>query len=204
MGSFPVSDLGRLVIFVNKRRLLTEGIDSCILTAHNGLPKYRHIHLMSLLHLLQLAHGQRDFTSSLHSAMVTSRKPMVHWDCYIAPTASRPAACWTSNLDLASPARFHAPFASPPVTGLHPVSCTEKIQAMAQKRRRSLHQTTPRSRVRTMSGLLTRNHVAAKLSCRNMYRSLRANYCVVLNHSVHPRSLVLYADACVPATPAYV
>jgi hypothetical protein len=91
MGSFPVSDLGRLVIFVNKRRLLTEGIGSCILTAHNGLPKYRHIHLMSLLHLLQLAHGQRDFTSSLHSAMVTSRKPMVHWDCYIAPTASRPS-----------------------------------------------------------------------------------------------------------------
>jgi hypothetical protein len=91
MGSFPVSDLGRLVIFVNKRRLLTEEIGSCMLTAHNGLPKYRHIQLVSLLQLLQLAHGQRDFTSSLHSAMVTSRKPMVHWDCYIAPTASRPS-----------------------------------------------------------------------------------------------------------------
>jgi hypothetical protein len=74
MGFLSVSDLGRLVIFVNKRRLSTGEIGSCILTAHDGLPKYvyRHIHLLSLLHLLQLAHGQRDFNSSLHSAMVTS------------------------------------------------------------------------------------------------------------------------------------
>ena len=83
-------------------------------------------------------------TSSLHSAMVTFPKPMVHRDCHIANgiPASR-------VLDLDNQSRFGVTSAflraNSPAGGLHPSSAAQKESRntghTAQKRRRSLHQT---------------------------------------------------------------
>jgi hypothetical protein len=80
-------------------------------TTHTDLPRCRYAYL---IHLLQLAHGPGDFDLSLHSAMVTSPKPMVHRDWHIANgiPASRELQ-WTINLDLASQARSYAPIRQP-------------------------------------------------------------------------------------------
>jgi len=75
MGFLSVSDLGRLAICINQRSLFIKEIGYCISTIFEGVLRCRNTYLT---HLLQLANGQRDLDSLLHSAMVTSWKPMVH------------------------------------------------------------------------------------------------------------------------------
>ena len=158
--------------------------------------------------------------SSLHSAMVTFPKPMVHRDCHIANgiPASR-------VLDLDNQSRFGVTSAflraNSPAVGLHPSSAAQKESRntghTAQKRRRSLHQTNlhaakPSLYLVTLAYTKSRL-TAAKCSCRNtMCRmSPASNYCAVLTLRIILRmfppfacltSFISAPTLAFPATPA--
>jgi hypothetical protein len=209
MGFLPVPDLGRLVIFVNKRGLSTKEIVSNFLHigSSQGLAQVQtHTPDVSATHVATSPWPTRlHLVATLRNGDVLKANGPLGLPYRANGTPASRVLDFQSRFGVASAfsraiRQRGQPLDSTPSAALRNTGHGAEVTAQSPSKQHYLL----RSRVRTLSRLLTRNHVVAKLSRRNMYRSLRANYCVALNHFVHPRSLVIYADACVPATPAYV
>lgn len=185
MGFPPVSDLGRLVIFVNKRWLLTEEIGSCMLTAHTtGLPKHAHIRLV---HTLQLAHGQRDFhlVATLRRGDVSKANGPLRLPYHANGIPPSRVLDFQSRFGVTSAFLRAIRQLVDSTHQLHRRNTGHGAEATAQS---PSNQTTALVSVPCHACL---HEITSPPSSRAAIciGGLRANYCAVVNHLVHARRL---------------